>query len=389
MSVKPLRIALVVGELSGEVFATALMAAVKKRNVPVHFFGVGSDAMVACGFEQLWSSSQLAVVALDALGSIFSLWLMRARLYRRLVADPPDLFVGIDAPDFNFHLEAKLRKKGVRVVHMISPSIWAWRAWRLPFIKKAVDHMVVLFPFEKKIYQRAGIPVTYIAHPVFSAIPLEDQQEKCRALLAISSHKTVVALLPGSRLREVERCADILLGSATLLQQRNHDIEFLMPVATAEALQICKKKVSTYSPHLQQAVRLVWGHAQEVMAAANLVILSSGTATLECATLKRPMIVIYRLTRTSHFILKRLLYIPWVSLPNVFAQDFIVPEIIGPHLNTQIIAEIASAYLAHPRLMHRIRHYFYQWHRSLLTSENFFDQAALLVLQQASLSTLG
>jgi lipid-A-disaccharide synthase len=265
---------------------------------------------------------------------------IRRALKRRLLAEPPAAFVGIDAPDFNLGLELALREawrgSDRRVIHVVGPSIWAWRAERIHQIKRAVDHMLVLFPFEPEIYRAAGIPATYIGHPLADLIPLAPDRDAARAALGLSRTGRVVAILPGSRLPEVHYLGEPFLDAAVLLQRRHPDVHFLVPAATAELKRRLTRLAATRAG---LSLTIVDGRSHEVLAAADAVLVASGTATLETALFKRPMVIAYRVAPLTGFLMKRRGSIPWVGLPNILSNAFVVPEFLQDAATPVALAE--------------------------------------------------
>ena len=322
-----MRIALVAGELSGDLLGAGLIAALKERYPHAQFVGVGGPAMISQGLESWTPLERLAVMGLvEVLRHLPELFRIRRLLVERLLADPPAVFIGIDAPDFNLGLERQLRVHGIPTVHYVSPSVWAWRPWRVRKIARAVSLMLTLFPFEATFYERQGVPVRYVGHPLADEIPLySDAGEAQQALgLSLPAGTRVVALLPGSRMGEVSRMGPLFLETAGWLLARRPDLRFLMPAATPRLYETLEALRLERAPDLP--LTLMQGHSREVMAAADGVLLASGTATLEAMLLKRPMVVAYRVAPVTAWIARRLVNIPHFSLPNLLAGRELTPE---------------------------------------------------------------
>lgn len=320
-------IALVAGELSGDLLGAGLIAALKERYPGVRFTGVGGPAMIGQGLESWVPLERLAVMGLvEVLRHLPELLRIRRQLCQRLLADPPAVFIGIDAPDFNLGLERRLRVRGIPTVHYVSPSVWAWRSWRVRKIARAVNLMLALFPFEEAFYRDHGVPVRYVGHPLADTIaPRNDIVAARRALdLALPAGTRIVALLPGSRLGEVGRLGPLFLDTAGWLAARSPDLHFLIPAATPRLYEMLGALCSERASGLP--VTLVQGRSREVMAAADVVLLASGTATLEGMLLKRPMVVAYRVAPVTAWIARRLVTIRHFALPNLLAGRELAPE---------------------------------------------------------------
>lgn len=322
-----MRIALVAGELSGDLLGAGLITALKEQYPHAQFVGVGGPAMISQGLESWTPLERLAVMGLvEVLRHLPELFRIRRQLVERLLADPPAAFIGIDAPDFNLGLERQLRVHGIPTVHYVSPSVWAWRPWRVRKIARAVDLMLTLFPFEATFYKQQGVPVRYVGHPLADEIPLySDVGEARQALgLALPAGTRVIALLPGSRMGEVSRLGSLFLETACWLFARRPDLHFLMPAATSQIHRFLAALRSAQAPDMP--LTLTQGHSREVMSAADVVLLASGTATLEAMLLKRPMVVAYRVAPVTAWIARRLVTIRYFSLPNLLAGRELVPE---------------------------------------------------------------
>lgn len=324
-----MHIALVAGELSGDLLGADLMAALRTHYPHARFSGIGGPGMIKQGLRSLVPLERLAVMGLvEVLRHLPELLRIRRRLYRELLADPPAVFIGIDAPDFNLGLERRLRICGIPTVHYVSPSVWAWRPWRVRKIARSVDLMLTLLPFEAAFYQRHGVPVRYVGHPLADTItPHNDPLLARQSLhLAVPTGGRIVALLPGSRRGEVGRLGPLLLDTAAWIWARRPEVHFLLPAATPELFEILESMRAERTPMLP--LTLVQGRSREVMAAADVVLLASGTATLEAMLLKRPMVVAYRVAPVTAWIARRLLTVSHFALPNLLAGRALVPEFV-------------------------------------------------------------
>lgn len=324
-----MHIALVAGEPSGDVLGADLIAALKTLYPQARFSGIGGAGMVAQGLQTLVPMDRLAVMGLvEVVRHLPELLRIRRRLYRRLLADPPEVLIGIDAPDFNLGLERRVRAHGIPTVHYVSPSVWAWRPWRVRKIARAVDLMLTLLPFEAAFYQDHGVPVRYVGHPLADAIPPHNDSGLARLALDLDwpAATRCVALLPGSRVGEVGRLGPLFLETAAWLHQRRPELRFLMPAATPRLYAMLQAQQAVHAPLLPLTV--VHGQSRTVMAAADVVLLASGTATLEAMLLKRPMVMAYRVAPMTAWIARRLVTLSHFALPNLLAGRELVPEFV-------------------------------------------------------------
>ncbi|WP_271009934.1 lipid-A-disaccharide synthase [Paucibacter sp. B51] len=363
MAEPSLSLALVAGEASGDLLASLLIQGLKARWPELKTQGIGGPRMAAQGFEAWWPSSKLSVFGyVDALLNIRELLAIRRQLGDRLLAQPPAAFIGVDAPDFNFGLEQRLREAGVKTVHFVCPSIWAWRAERVEKIKRSADHVLCLFPFEPELLQAHGIGASYVGHPLADAIPLQPPQAQARSALKLDGADTVVALLPGSRRSEIRYIAEPLLRAAVLMQRARPELRFVMPVAPGLRALI-DPLVARHAPGLQ--FDLLDGRSHEALAACDITLVASGTATLEAALFKRPMVIAYRMHALNWWRMKGKNYQPWVGLPNVLARDFIVPELIQDQCTPEALAREGLAWLDDTARCERVRAIFQQQHELL------------------------
>ena len=334
-------IAIIAGESSGDLLGSHLIKSLKSARSDLKFIGIAGPKMMKEGAVSFFSMEELSVRGyFEVFRKLFHLIKLRKKLLNQILKEKPDLFIGVDAPDFNFWIEKQLKKKGVTVIHYVSPSIWAWRGNRLRKIKKSIDHMLTIFPFEKNIYSKANIQATFVGHPLAELIPLYPNKKKAQNKLKIIKATKVIALLPGSRQGEVKWHAQLLIDSATEISKKIRDVKFLVPLPTRETYDIFSKTLFK-NTHAELDIQLLIGHASDAINAADLVIVASGTATLETALYKKPMIVIYKMSSISWQILKRMRYLPFVSLPNILLNKFLVPELLQSDATSENISSKA------------------------------------------------
>ncbi|MBS1199211.1 MAG: lipid-A-disaccharide synthase [Proteobacteria bacterium] len=332
-------IAMVAGEASGDLLASHLIAALKARLPEAQFFGIGGPKMQAEGFDAWWPAEALAVRGyVEVLKHYRSISNIRSQLKKRLLTECPDVFIGVDAPDFNLGLETDLKRRGIATIHYVSPSIWAWRGGRIGKIKKAVSRVLALFPMEPPLYQKEGIPVTYVGHPLADVIPMETKRLEVREKLNLPRTIPIIALLPGSRQSELQYMADDFVKTAKIIHERLPDALFIVPLATRETRLLFEAAMRRQDIG-EIPFRLLFGHAQDAAGAADVVLVASGTATLEVALIKRPMVITYKMSPTSHWLMKRMGYLPYVGLPNILAGRFVVPEILQDEATPERLAE--------------------------------------------------
>ena len=337
-----LRVALVAGEASGDILGAGLMQALKMRYPQVEFLGVGGPRMEAEGLVSAFPMERLAVMGLiEVLGRLRELLGRRKRLIAELIAAKPDVFIGIDAPDFNLTLELKLREAGIKTVHYVSPSVWAWRQKRVLKIRQACDLMLTLFPFEARFYLDHQVPVRFVGHPLANTIPLQADRAGAREALGMGLEDAVVALLPGSRGGEVARLGELFLDAAERLRALRPGVRFVLPCANAERrAQLEAMLVDRDLPLL-----LLDGRSHEALTACDAVLIASGTATLEALLHKRPMVVAYKVAPLTYRILKHLVKSPYISLPNLLAERMLVPELIQDAATPDALAQALAPLL--------------------------------------------
>ena len=372
-------IAIVAGESSGDLLGSHLIRSLKSSRSDLKFIGIAGPKMMKEGAVSLFLMEELSVRGyFEAIRKLFHLIQLRKNLLNQILNQKPDLFIGVDAPDFNFWIERQLKKKGIPVIHYVSPSIWAWRGNRLRKIKKSVDHMLTIFPFEKNIYSKANIQATFVGHPLAEMIPLYSNKKKAQDKLKIIKATKVIALLPGSRQGEVTWHAQLLIDSATEISKRIRNVKFLVPLPTRETYDIFSKTLFK-NTHAELDIQLLVGHASDAINAADLVIVASGTATLETALYKKPMIVIYKMSSISWQILKRMRYLPFVSLPNILLNKFIVPELLQSDATSDNISSKAIEILKNAPYRKNLLIQFTKIHHQL--KQNTSDRLSKVILK--------
>jgi lipid-A-disaccharide synthase len=338
-----LRIGVVAGEASGDILGSRVLAALQSHYDEVLIEGVGGPLMQARGLRSLYPMERLSVMGfVEPLKRLPELLRMRRNLLRHFLDDPPDLFLGIDSPDFTLTLERKLRRAGVPTAHLVSPSVWAWRQGRIRKIKRAVDLMLCLFPFETDIYEQHAVPVRFVGHPIADELPQQVDRTAARRALGLGERGRVLALLPGSRAAEVQLLAPLFLRAAQRLYSNNPQLSFVIPAANEARLSQLQQLLRQYP---QLPVTLVPGQSREAMSAADAVLLASGTATLEASLLKRPMVVAYRMAPLSWWLVSRLVKTPYAALPNILAGHPLVPELIQAAATPDAMADAVQTLL--------------------------------------------
>lgn len=368
-----LRVALVAGEASGDILGSGLMRALKARHPEVEFIGVGGPLMTREGLDSIFPMERLAVMGLvEVLGRLPELLKRRKQLIAELVAAKPDVFIGIDAPDFNLDVELKLRQAGIKTVHYVSPSVWAWRQKRVLKIRKACDLMLTLFPFEAQFYTEHDVPVRFVGHPLADDIPLDADRLAARGTLHLPAQGAVVALMPGSRGGEVAKLGTLFLDAAERLRSLRPDVHFVLPCANAER----RAQLESMLASRDLPLSLLDGNSHLALAACDVVLIASGTATLEALLYKRPMVVAYKVAPLTYRILQRLVKSPYISLPNLLAQRLLVPELIQEAATPDMLAQTLAPLIVDG---HAQTDGFDQIHRAL--RRNASRQAAEAILE--------
>jgi len=371
-------IALVAGEASGDLLGAHLIAALKRELPAARFVGIAGPKMQREGCQAWWMAEELAVRGyVEVLRHYWRISGIRRRLLGRLIAEKPAVFIGIDAPDFNLWLEARLKRAGIPVIHYVSPSVWAWRGGRVRQIAKAVDRVLALFPFEPAIYEKSGVPVTYVGHPLADLIPLESDRYAARERLGLPPDIPIVALLPGSRISELAEMAELFVATGLRLRERFPAMQFLVPLVSRETRQHFETALWQLGAQ-DQPFRLLFGHAREALSCADGALVASGTATLEAALTKTPMVIAYRMAPFSWRLMRRMRYQPWVGLPNILAGRFIVPEFLQDEATAVNIAQALGNLLLDAEVCRRQRNAYLDIHRQL--QQNTAEKAAQAVL---------
>ncbi len=332
------QVAIVAGEASGDLLGSLLIRAVQEAGLPARFYGIAGPRMQARGARSLYDMETLAVRGyLEALSNLRRILAIRRELAGRLLSERPRLFVGVDAPDFNLSLETRLRRAGIPTVHFVSPSIWAWRGGRIKKIRAAASHLLLIFPFEEAIYRQAGIPATYVGHPLAHALP-EPDRAAARERLALSPQREYVALLPGSRQGELRQLGRLFVDTAREILARRPEVEFLVPLASRETRRLFED-ILYQAEARDLPLRLMFGHAHDALQAADVALVASGTATLEAMLLGCPHVITYRVPWLTYQVMKRQAYLPYVGLPNVLAGRFVVPELLQGQAHPKALSE--------------------------------------------------
>jgi lipid-A-disaccharide synthase len=371
-----LRIGIVAGEASGDLLGAKLIEKLKQYHPALHIEGVGGSAMQAAGCANLFDMERLAVMGfIEPLKRLPDLIKLRRDLYQHFMANRPDIFIGIDAPDFNLGLELKLRQAGIKTLHYVSPSVWAWRQGRIHKIARAVDMMLTLLPFEAAFYEEHHVPVRYVGHPLAEHIPLTPDTTAARRALGLVENTTYVALMPGSRRQEIHYMAEPFLLAAKLMWQQKPDLKFITSQINVKRYQEFYAAYQQIAPELP--LQFFMQRSSEVLAAADVVAVTSGTATLETMLYKKPMVIAYRMSRLTYMLARWLVKTPYAGLPNLLAGRLLVPEFIQDAVTPQAIAQPLLHYINHPNQADDLKAEFTALHRML--QENRTDPAAIIM----------
>ncbi|CAA9432955.1 MAG: Lipid-A-disaccharide synthase [uncultured Ramlibacter sp.] len=356
-------VAMVAGEASGDLLAGLLLGGMRRRWPELTASGIGGPRMADHGFQAWWPHEKLAVRGyVEVLRHYAEIVGIRRQLRERLLRERPQLFIGVDAPDFNLDLELGLRERGLKTVQFVCPSVWAWRPERLQKIRRACDHVLCIFPFEPTLLARHGIPATYVGHPLAGVIPLEPDRAGARAALGLQPGDEVVAILPGSRASEIAYLARPFFRAAGLLRQARSGVKFVVPALPALRGRI---EAEVAAAGLAEGVQILDGQSHAALAACDLTLIASGTATLEAALFKRPMVIAYRMNALSWQIMKRKALQPWVGLPNILCEDFVVPELLQHDANPEKLAAALLEWLRAPARMAAVQERFTILHHHL------------------------
>lgn len=369
---------MVAGEASGDLLGSHLIAALKAARPDIHFVGIGGPKMQSAGMEVLFPMEKLAVRGyIEVLRHYREIVGIRRKLRARLLSNRPDLFIGVDAPDFNLDLELALKNAGIPTIHYVSPSIWAWRGERIHKIGRAVSRVLALFPHEPRLYRQAGIAVDYVGHPLADMLPEFPKRAEMRETMRIPLHAKVFAFLPGSRQSEVKHLAHTYIETAKLMLQQIPDARFLVPLVSRETRGIFEQALYDCDAE-QMPITLLFGHAQDAMIAADGVLVASGTATLECALLKRPMVITYKMPALSWWMINRKRYQPYFGLPNILCERFVVPELIQQDATPENLAQALLNLVNNAEAVVQLEETFHELHRTL--RQNTAQKAAAAIL---------
>ncbi|MDL2355805.1 MAG: lipid-A-disaccharide synthase [Pseudomonadota bacterium] len=376
-------IAMVAGEVSGDMLAARLLAGLRPLLPQARFHGIGGPRMMEQGFVSELPMDKLTVRGLfEVIPRYREIKAIQNALRDRLLAERPALFIGADYPGFNLGLEMQLKSAGIPTMHFVSPQIWAWRGGRIKKIRQAVSHMLVIFPFEEEIYRKAGVPVTYIGHPLAELIPLQPDQDAARRALGIDAAARVVTVMPGSRMGELKYLAEPFVGAVKLLAARDPALRFVVPMAG-------ERQRAYFSELVAQAgladvdILLVDGQSHNAICAADAVLVASGTATLEVALFKKPMVIAYKVMQASWLIMRHMGYQPWIGLPNILAREFLVPELLQHAATPQALADAVWLQLNDTAGRQRLAQRFTDMHHSLLRNSAQESAAAVMRILQA------
>ena len=355
--------AMVAGETSGDLLAGLLIDGLKARWPTLRMQGIGGPAMQAHGFDSWWPQEKLAVRGyIEVLPRLWEILSIRRQLRKRLIEQPPALFVGIDAPDFNLGLEAGLRAQGIKTVHFVCPSVWAWRPEKIEKLKAAANHVLCIFPFEPALLAQHGIAASYVGHPLANVIPVEPDRAAARRKLGLNLEATVVAVLPGSRSSEITYIGQRFFDAAALLLQQRPGMRFVLPAVPAQQARL---EAMAQACGLGDAMQVMAGQSHTALAACDVTLIASGTATLEAALFKRPMVIGYNMHPLSWRMMKRKQLQPWVGLPNILSGDFVVPELLQDAATPQALAQAVLEWLDSPERIAALQLRFEAMHHTL------------------------
>ncbi len=377
-----IHIGIVVGEASGDILGAALMQELRKHFPTAEFSGIGGPRMLAQGFHSYFPQDRLAVMGLiEPLKRLPELLRIRKFLREHFIANPPAVFIGVDSPDFTLSLEESLKEQGIKTVHYVSPSVWAWRQKRIIKIARAVDLMLTLLPFEAKFYQDHNVPVEFVGHHLADEIPLSVDKTVARQSLGLPEEGRIVALLPGSRASEVDRMGELFMRTAVYCLEQDPNLHFIIPAASPDRYRQLHIELTDY---VDFPIELLNGHSHEAMAAADVVLLASGTVTLEALLLKKPMVVAYKMASLTFKILSWLVKTPWVSLPNLLAQKMLVPELLQDKATPEALSAAVMNYFDNPDEAQALSQTFAEMHIELKrdASARAADAVARLIRQQ-------
>lgn len=355
--------AMVAGEASGDILGAGLIKSLKQQYPNARFVGIGGPKMIAEGFETLYPMERLSVMGLfEVLGRLRELLKIRKNLFATLMAMQPDVFIGIDAPDFNLSLEGKFKESGVKSVHYVSPSVWAWREKRVFKIKQSVDLVLCLFPFEVDFYTQHDVHAVCVGHTLADAIPLEPNTIEAKQTMGFSPEQLVVTLMPGSRGGEVSRLGPVFLQAAQRIKKQLPSVRFVLPAANEERFQQISQMLAD---HENLSIKLLHGQSQQAMASADTILMASGTAALEGMLFKKPLVVAYKMAPLTMYILSKLVKQPYISLPNLLAKKPLIPEFIQDQATPEHLAEAVLNFVKNTSVASQLKTEFTQLHHTL------------------------
>jgi len=359
-----LRIGIVAGEESGDLLGANLIEAVKEKISDVEIVGIGGDQLTKAGCKTLYPMEKLSVMGIvEVFSRYFELLSIRKGLKKYFLDNPPDVFIGVDAPDFNFSLERILRKAGIKTVHYVSPSIWAWREYRLKKIAHSVDLMLTLFPFEVDYYVTNNIPAIFVGHPLAEKINLKPDKNAARDRLKLPADKRIIAIMPGSRKNELEKLVEPFIHTAARCKVKKDDLCFIAGLTNEDMGYIFSNSLKQIAPNFP--IKVIIGKALDVMEAADVILLASGTVALEAMLLKRPMVVAYKLNKITYEIAKRLVRIPYVSLPNILARELIIPECLQSQCTPEILCNELMKWIDNEQSVIQLEQKFLEIHQKI------------------------
>jgi lipid-A-disaccharide synthase len=357
------KIAILAGEPSGDLIAAQLMAHIRSKIKNIEFIGVGGPLMKQEGLRSFFDYSNLSLYGVfQVIPNIPKLIFLRYKLIKYLKNEKPDIFIGVDAPDFNFYVEKKLKQSGILTFHYVAPSVWAWRPKRVYKIKKTTEHIFSIFPHEKPLFEKVGIQTTFVGHPLANKIPLKSNMYKYRKMFKLNRTELVIAILPGSRMGELKSHTDVLLETAQKILEVHPNTRFLIPVNNDINMSFIEAHVKN---NPTKNLKLIKGKVNEILSCANIAIAASGTASLQIALHKKPMIIIYKGSWISYFVWKMVRLIPYVSLPNILLNEDIVPEMLQHRATPTLLSKKACEIIKDKRYLKKIESKFYKLHKDL------------------------
>ena len=379
-----LRIGIVAGETSGDLLGAELIKDMKEKYTDIEVVGIGGKHLIENGCQSLFDMERLSIMGIfELIGRLFELLDIRKKLTKYFIENPPDIFIGIDAPDFNLILEKKLRSQGIRTVHYVSPSVWAWRESRIKKISRAVDLMLVLFPFELPYYEKNNIKARFVGHPLAAQLNKTPDKNGARDALDLPRDKTIIALMPGSRKSELNRHSTVFLETALLCQERHENIYFVTSMVDEQTREIFNKAINKICPDLP--ISIFSDNSRRVMEASDLLLLASGTITLEAMLLKKPMVVAYRTSWLTYQVVRKLARVPYVSLPNLLAGKLLVPECLQNDCTPEKLGAELSALLNNKSAVEKLKHEFDVIHQGMVQQDNHSAADAILSLINESI----